>query len=154
MPDVLTTAKGLGNGMPIGACLVTDKALELFAPGSHGSTFGGNPLACSVALSVISIIEQQSLLQHVQKMGDYLITQFKQKLQNHPAVKDIRGLGLMLGVELTSPCPQLVDLALQKKLLLNVTAGSVIRLLPPLIIDKEQADMIVDIVCTCIDEIH
>jgi len=154
LPDVLTTAKGLGNGMPIGACCVADKALELFAPGSHGSTFGGNPLACAVALKVLDVIEQQSLLKHAQHMGSYICTQFKQQLGEHPLVKEIRGLGLMIGVELNAPCPQLVDLALEKKLLLNVTAGSVIRLLPPLIIDQQQADMIVDIVCACINEMH
>jgi acetylornithine aminotransferase len=153
IPDVLTTAKGLGNGMPIGACLVANKAVDLFAPGSHGSTFGGNPLACAVALKVLSVIEQQSLLEHVQKIGEYLVTQFKQKLHENTKVKDIRGLGLMIGLELTSPCPELVDLAIKKKLLLNVTAGSVIRLLPPLVIDQKQADAIVDTVCACIDEI-
>jgi acetylornithine aminotransferase len=139
--------------MPIGACLVANKAVDLFAPGSHGSTFGGNPLACAVALKVLSVIEQQSLLEHVQKIGEYLVTQFKQKLHENTKVKDIRGLGLMIGLELTSPCPELVDLAIKKKLLLNVTAGSVIRLLPPLVIDQKQADAIVDTVCACIDEI-
>jgi len=94
------------------------------------------------------------LLKHAQHMGSYICTQFKQQLGEHPLVKEIRGLGLMIGVELNAPCPQLVDLALEKKLLLNVTAGSVIRLLPPLIIDQQQADMIVDIVCACINEMH
>ncbi len=152
-PDVLTTAKGLGNGMPIGACLVKNKARDLFAPGSHGSTFGGNPLACAVALEVINRIEQDAILAHVQQLGEYLLAQLKHALCGHSLVKEVRGLGLMLGIELTQPCPQLVDLALAKKLLLNVTAGSVIRLLPPLIINQEQADQIVETVCACINEL-
>ncbi len=152
-PDVLTTAKGLGNGMPIGACLVQHKARELFAPGAHGSTFGGNPLACAVALEVINRIEQDALLPHVQQLGDYLLSQFKQALSGHHLVKEVRGLGLMLGIELKQPCPELVDRALAKKLLLNVTAGSVIRLLPPLIINQDQADRIIATVCACIQEL-
>lgn len=153
MPDVLTTAKGLGNGMPIGACLVKNKARELFAPGSHGSTFGGNPLACAVALEVLNRTEHDGLLAHVRQLGDYLLSQLQQALAGNPRVKEVRGLGLMLGVELHHACPQLVDCALDKKLLLNVTAGCVIRLLPPLIIDHEQADRIVETVCACINEI-
>ena len=153
-PDVLTTAKGLGNGMPIGACLVKHKARELFAPGAHGSTFGGNPLACAVALEVLNRIEQDALLPHVQQLGDYLLTQFQQALSGHSLVKEVRGLGLMIGIELKQPCPQLVDQALAKKLLLNVTAGSVIRLLPPLIINQDQADRIITTVCDCIDELE
>ena len=153
-PDVLTTAKGLGNGMPIGACLVKHKARELFAPGAHGSTFGGNPLACAVALEVLNRIEQDALLPHVQQLGDYLLTQFQQALSGHSLVKEVRGLGLMIGIELKQPCPQLVDQALAKKLLLNVTAGSVIRLLPPLIINQDQADLIITTVCDCINELE
>ncbi len=153
-PDVLTTAKGLGNGMPIGACLVKHKARELFAPGAHGSTFGGNPLACAVALEVLNRIEQDALLPHVQQLGDYLLTQFQQALSGHSLVKEVRGLGLMIGIELKQPCPQLVDQALAKKLLLNVTAGSVIRLLPPLIINQDQADRIITTVCDCINELE
>lgn len=153
-PDVLTTAKGLGNGMPIGACLVKHKARELFAPGAHGSTFGGNPLACAVALEVLNRIEQDALLPHVQQLGDYLLTQFQQALSGHSLVKEVRGLGLMIGIELKQPCPQLVDQALAKKLLLNVTAGSVIRLLPPLIINQDQADRIITTVCACINELE
>ena len=96
-PDVLTTAKGLGNGMPIGACLVKHKARELFAPGAHGSTFGGNPLACAVALEVLNRIEQDALLPHVQQLGDYLLSQFKQALSGHHLVKEVRGLGCIIG---------------------------------------------------------
>ena len=153
-PDVLTTAKGLGNGMPIGACLVKHKARELFAPGAHGSTLGGNPLACAVALEVLNRMEQDALLPHVQQLGDYLLTQFQQALSGHSLVKEVRGLGLMIGIELKQPCPQLVDQALAKKLLLNVTAGSVIRLLPPLIINQDQADRIITTVCDCINELE
>ena len=154
VPDVISTAKGLGNGMPIGACLAKGHAAELFAPGSHGSTFGGNPLACSVALKVLSIIEKDNLLENAQVIGSYFIGEFKNKLSEHSLVKNIRGHGLMIGIELNIPCAQIVDLALEKKLLLNVTADSVIRLLPPLITNQEQADKIINIVCQCIDQVE
>ena len=151
-PDVLTTAKGLGNGIPIGACLAKGKATELFSPGSHGSTFGGNPLVCAVALKVLDTISNDDLLENTKKIGVYLLSGFKDKLSQHPMVKDIRGLGLMLGIELNSHCAQIVDLALEKKLLVNVTADSVIRLLPALITSQQQADEIISTVCECIDQ--
>ena len=151
-PDVLTTAKGLGNGVPIGACLARGQAAELFAPGTHGSTFGGNPLACTTALSVLQAIEEDGLLDAATIMGQRLLASLKDKLDNHPAVVDIRGQGLMLGIELIEPCAEIVDLALQKNLLINVTADKVIRLLPPLIITEDQVDTIANLVCECVLE--
>ena len=151
-PDVMTTAKGLGNGVPIGACLAKNSAATLFAPGSHGSTFGGNPLACNVALKVLDIIKQEKLLDNAKNIGTHMLNEFNNKLDRNPLVKDIRGHGLMIGIELTKPCAEIVDIALEKKLLVNVTANSVIRLLPPLITNQKQADKIVNLVCECIDQ--
>lgn len=147
LPDVMTLAKGLGNGMPIGACLVADKAVGVLEAGNHGSTFGGNPLACSAALAVLDTIEQDALLSHVEQLGAYMLAAFAERLEDQGGVKDIRGQGLMLGIELTVPCAALVKQALQEGLLINVTADSVLRLLPPLIINQEEADLIVDKVC-------
>ncbi len=150
-PDVMTLAKALGNGVPIGACLANEKAGEVFQPGNHGSTFGGNPLMCATASTVIDTIQSENLLANVNKMSDYLLTAFKDKLGQLDGVREIRGLGLMIGIELDSEqvaheCSEFVKLALQKNLLINVTAGSVIRLLPPLILDQQQADSIVSTV--------
>lgn len=142
-PDVMTLAKALGNGVPIGACLATGKATDIFSPGSHGSTFGGNPLATRVGLTVLDIIEHQNLCANANNMGNYLLEQFKQGLDGIDGVEDIRGQGLMLGIELDRECPELVTQALDNNLLINVTAGKTIRLLPPLIITKEHADTIV-----------
>jgi acetylornithine aminotransferase len=144
LPDVLTLAKGLGNGMPIGACLVSGPAVGVLQAGNHGSTFGGNPLACSAALAVLETIEQDNVLPHVQVIGQRMLDGFKAKLSGQIGVKDIRALGLMIGIELSIPCADLVKQALAQHLLINVTADAVIRLLPPLIITAEQADLIVD----------
>jgi acetylornithine/N-succinyldiaminopimelate aminotransferase len=152
LPDVMTTAKGLGNGMPIGACLARGAAAELFGPGSHGSTFGGNPLACVTALQVLATIEEENLLSHAASMGQLLVDTLKQTLSNHLLVKDIRGCGMMIGIELTAPCAIIVDLALQKKLLVNVTADNVIRLLPPLITNRDEITIIANIISECIND--
>lgn len=151
LPDVMTTAKGLGNGVPIGACLTRTKANDLFKPGNHGSTFGGNPLACAAGLAVLDTIEQQQLLSHVTKTSELLLNTLKQRLSQHPLCHNIRGQGMMLGIELTQPCAEIVDIALEQKLLLNVTAGNVIRLLPPLIIDNEQVELIAEGVARCVE---
>lgn len=142
-PDVMTLAKALGNGMPIGACLVAGKAAGLFGPGNHGSTFGGNPLACRAALTVLDVMERDQLAQRAVEMGEYLLAGFKQALANVKGVKEIRGKGLMLGIELERECGELVKLALAQGVLINVTAGNVIRLLPPLVLSKAQADQII-----------
>ena len=146
MPDVVTTAKGLGNGVPIGACLAHGKAAHIFQPGNHGSTFGGNPLACNAALAVINTIQEQHLCDRAQTLGDRMQQAFKQRLEGNSKVVDIRGVGLMLGIQLDSDCPELVDKAKEAGLLINVTAGNTIRLLPPLTLTDEQADDIVRIV--------
>jgi len=150
-PDVLVTAKGLGNGVPIGACLAKKEVADLFAPGSHGSTFGGNPLACRTALEVINVIEKNNLASNASVMGNYIIEQLKNSLKENTHIVDIRGKGLMIGLELTMPCAKLVDLCLKEKLLINVTAERVIRMLPPLIIDESNADLLVNTLCKCIN---
>ena len=145
-PDVMTLAKALGNGVPIGACLANDKAGEILQPGNHGSTFGGNPLMCATASTVIDTIKSDNLLSNACEMGNYMLNAFKDKLGQVDGVREIRGIGLMIGIELDNDCPELVRLALENKLLINVTAGKVIRLLPPLIIDQQQADTIINTV--------
>ncbi len=145
-PDVMTLAKALGNGVPIGACLATGKAADLFQPGSHGSTFGGNPLACRAALTVIEELEKLHANTQASELGQTMLEQFKQELADVSGVKHIRGKGLMLGIELEKPCAELVTMALEKHCLINVTADKVIRLLPPLIISGEEANQIVNIV--------
>ncbi len=143
LPDVMTLAKGLGNGVPIGACLARGPAAELFAPGNHGSTFGGNHLACAAALAVIDTLEQESLPARAGELGIRLLADFADALEGVAGVEEIRGSGLLLGIELDRDCGDLVSMALEQGLLLNVTAERVIRLLPPLIIsDNEAADMV------------
>lgn len=146
-PDVMTLAKGLGNGVPIGACLARGKAANVFQPGNHGSTFGGNPLACAAANAVIDTIENEHLVARAKQLGTKLLSAFQANLADVEGVKDIRGLGLMIGIELDRDCAELVQQALDKGLLINVTAGNVIRLLPPLIISDQQADQIIATVC-------
>jgi acetylornithine/N-succinyldiaminopimelate aminotransferase len=143
-PDVMTLAKGLGNGIPIGACLAKGATAKLFKPGSHGSTFGGNPFACAAALTTLAIIEDDGLMQNAVEMGEFLRASFRSRLAGNDAVKDIRGQGLMIGIELTIPCNGLVQEALDAGLLINVTADTVIRLLPPLNFTRAQAGMLVD----------
>jgi acetylornithine aminotransferase len=143
LPDVMTLAKSLGNGVPIGACLARGIAAETFKPGNHASTFGGNPLACRAALSVIDTILQEGLLQRAQQLGERLHQGLVGALQGVAGVQEIRGKGLMIGIELDRPCSQLMSEALKMKLLINVTAERVVRLLPPLILTDEQADKIV-----------
>ncbi|MBK1674116.1 aspartate aminotransferase family protein [Ectothiorhodospira shaposhnikovii] len=150
-PDVLSLAKGLGNGVPIGATLAAGAAADLFTPGTHGTTFGGNPLVCRAALAVLDTLEQDALPAQADTMGRYLVAAFRDRLGRHPAVRDIRGKGLMLGIELDRPCAELVGLALEAGLLINVTAERVIRLLPPLIIDRAEADQIVDTVSDLVE---
>lgn len=149
-PDVLATAKGLGNGVPIGACLARNPVAELFAPGKHGSTFGGNPLACSAALATLETIESSNIYENATTLGKYMVEQFKEKLTPLNNVREVRGKGLMIGIELTNPCSEIVDMCLEKYLLVNVTSENVIRLLPPLILKKEHADIILDTVINCV----
>jgi len=143
VPDVMTLAKALGNGVPIGACLARGDAARLFGPGSHGSTFGGNPLACRAALAVCNSLESEDLTGRATVLGSRLLEGFRRQLDGVRQVKDIRGRGLMIGIELEQPCGELVGKALQAGLLINVTAGNVVRLLPPLILSDEEADHLV-----------
>lgn len=144
--DVVTMAKGLANGVPIGACLSSKKATGLLTTGSHGSTFGGNPLACAAALKVIEIVERDQLAARAKQLGEKMGVAFKQKLGRCKHVIDIRQKGLMIGIELSTPCAELVNKALEKKLLINVAGGNTVRLLPPLTISDDEAAKVVDLV--------
>lgn len=144
LPDVMTLAKGLGNGMPIGACLARGEAANLLAPGNHGSTFGGNPLACRVAMSVLDVVASQQLADRADKLGQRFQSEFEAKLAELPGVMSIRSKGLMVGIELERPCAELVGKALEQNLLINVTAGNVIRLLPPMILNDDECKEIID----------
>jgi len=141
--DVVTLAKGLGNGVPIGACLARGEAGEVFQPGNHGSTFGGNPLASAAALAVLQTIEDRQLTCRAAQLGERMLGGLRQALADQPGVVDIRGLGLLMAIELDQPCTELVNCALELGLLINVTAERVVRLLPPLILSDEEADQIV-----------
>ena len=142
-PDVMTLAKGLGNGVPIGACLASGTAARLFGPGSHGSTFGGNPLACAAALTTLQIIEDEGLMRHAVELGNQIRSRLATTLGRERGVVEIRGMGLMIGIELAHACGELVQQALDRGLLINVTADTVVRLLPPLNFTSEQADTVV-----------
>lgn len=145
-PDVMTLAKALGNGLPIGACLVAGAAVGVLQAGNHGSTFGGNPLACRAALAVIDTIENDHLLDNVNSLSTQMLAGFKAKLNGIEGVKAVRSAGFMFGIELTIPCADLVKQALAKGILINVTAEKVIRLLPPLVINVDEANQIVSMV--------
>jgi acetylornithine/N-succinyldiaminopimelate aminotransferase len=141
-PDVMPLAKGLGNGVPIGACLADGPAAGLFHPGSHGSTFGGNPLACAAALATLDIIEEERLMENAVRIGDFIRAELERQLGRRKGVKEIRGKGLMLGVELEYACGELVSQALGRGVLINVTVDNVIRLLPPLVFGREEAELL------------
>jgi acetylornithine aminotransferase len=143
MPDVMSLAKGLGSGVPIGACLARGKAAEVFVYGKHGSTFGGNPLACAASLATLAAIEDEGLCAHAEKMGELIKLGFQSAFADTPAVKVVRNAGLMIGIELDRPCGELVKMALAAKLLINVTADKVVRLLPPLVIKQDEAQELV-----------
>ncbi|ATN13407.1 aspartate aminotransferase family protein [Pseudomonas sp. FDAARGOS_380] len=152
VPDVMTLAKGLGNGVPIGACLARAAVAELFTPGSHGSTFGGNPLACRVGCTVLEIIQEQGLLENAARQGEHLLARLRMELEEHPQVRAIRGKGLMIGIELASPYRDLAQRAAQEHgLLINVTRGKIIRLLPPLTLQGKEVEMIVRAITRLLD---
>jgi acetylornithine aminotransferase len=144
VPDVATLAKALGNGVPIGACLARGRAAEMMQPGTHGSTFGGNPLACRAAIAVLETLEQEQLLEHAAALGQRFQQGFRDALSGITGVTDIRNLGLMIGIELDRPCTELVSRAIDQGLLINVTAERVVRLLPPLVTTSKQADIIIE----------
>lgn len=143
LPDVMSLAKGLGNGVPVGACLAAGAAAELFGPGNHGSTFGGNPLVCRVAHTVLEVIERDGLVTRAAEVGQRIQDGLRACLQNVPGVLEVRGLGLMIGIQLDRPCAALVGQALEQGLLINVTADSVVRLLPALVMTDEQTDSLI-----------
>ncbi|MGB5716409.1 MAG: aspartate aminotransferase family protein [Gammaproteobacteria bacterium] len=144
LPDVATLAKALGNGVPIGACLASGQAALMMQPGNHGSTFGGNPLACRAAITVLEVLKQEQLVTHAAALGTHLLDGFTAALSGLEGVTAIRGRGLMIGIELDRPCAELVGKALEQGLLINVTAERVVRLLPPLITTVKQADIIIE----------
>lgn len=145
VPDVITLAKGLGSGVAIGACLAKGAAAEVFKPGNHASTFGGNPLACTAALTTLEVIEEDDLIRNAMELGDFMRSMFKAQLADLPDVRQIRGQGLMIGIELSKPCGDLVKEALKQGLLINVTSDKVVRLLPPLVMQRSEAEQVVDI---------
>ena len=151
-PDVFTLAKGLANGVPLGACLAAGAAAHVFKPGSHGSTFGGNPLACVAASATLGVIADEGLLDNAQRMGELIRSGLHARLRDVPAVREIRGMGLMIGIELDRPCGELVTRAMERGVILNVTADTVVRLLPPLVLQAAEARMLVDAVADLIHE--
>ena len=152
LPDVMTLAKGLGNGIPIGACLARGKAAETLTPGTHGSTFGGNPLVSSAAMATIEAIELDALLDRATFIGDTITQGLTKRFDGVTSVIDIRHKGLMIGIELDRACAPIVDLGLEAGLLINVTADKVVRLLPPLILDEKQIEFLVSTLSSVITQ--
>ena len=150
MPDVMTLAKGLGAGVAIGACLARGVAAEVFKPGNHASTFGGNPLACAAAIETLAVIDEENLLDHAMKLGNFMRNRLRNQLTDVAGVVQIRGQGLIIGIELSVTCGELVKKALEKKLLINVTSDKVIRLLPAFVMQQAEAEQVVDITCSLI----
>jgi len=151
IPDVLTLAKALGNGIPIGACVARGKAAKVFQPGNHGSTFGGNPFACRVACTVLDAIVKNKYADNAVLRGEQLVSLLKEGLAGNDSVLEVRHLGLLIGIEMKQNCQALVALALEKGLLINVTAERVIRLLPPLTIDSLQTNELAELLIPCIN---
>ncbi|MDP1557379.1 MAG: aspartate aminotransferase family protein [Nitrosomonas sp.] len=143
IPDVMTLAKGLGSGVAIGACLAKGVASEVFKPGNHASTFGGNPLACAAAITTLDVIAEDNLLSNATLIGDFMRNRFRELLADETGVVQIRGQGLMIGIELSKPCGELVKKALEQGLLINVTSEKVVRLLPALVMQQNEAEQVV-----------
>ncbi|MEN9315603.1 MAG: hypothetical protein RIS35_1996 [Pseudomonadota bacterium] len=152
LPDVMPLAKGLGSGVPIGAVVAHGAAAEVFQPGNHGTTFGGNPLAMRAGVTTIRVMEEEGLLERATEVGDYLMASLDRELSGVEGLVEVRGKGLMIGVELDRPCADLVGACLDKGLVLNVTADSVIRLLPALIYTRADADRVVEILVPLVRE--
>jgi acetylornithine/N-succinyldiaminopimelate aminotransferase len=142
-PDVLTLAKALGNGVPIGACIASNRATDVLVPGNHGTTFGGNPLACAAGLAVIEVLKTHNFIPAVAKKGELLLNQFRSTLEGQAGVVAIRGMGYMIGIQIDRPCGELIKTALDKGLLINVTRGDTVRLLPSFVMSQEQTDQLV-----------
>ncbi|MES2823121.1 MAG: aspartate aminotransferase family protein [Pseudomonadota bacterium] len=152
LPDVVTTAKGLGNGVPIGACLAQGKAADVLQPGNHGSTFGGNPLACSAGVAVIETLVAEKLIPQVKILGDKLLNAFKTAFAGNSKVTEVRGKGLMIGIELNAPCAELMEKARTKGILINVTSLNTIRLLPTFILTDAEANELITKVVELVTE--
>ncbi|MBI5937731.1 MAG: aspartate aminotransferase family protein [Betaproteobacteria bacterium] len=144
MPDVMTLAKGLGSGIPVGACLARGVAANTFVPGKHGSTYGGNPFACTAALTTLKVMAEDGLLANAAELGAFIRSNLAERLNGVAGVREIRGQGLMIGVELDRPCGDLVKQAMAQRLLINVTSDSVVRLVPPLIINRQEAAVLTE----------
>ena len=144
LPDVMTLAKGLGSGVPVGACLARGEAATTFTPGKHGSTFGGGPLACTAAMTTLQVMEDDGLLAHAEALGAFIRGDMALRLKDLAGVREIRGQGLMVGIELDRPCGELVKQALAEKMLINVTNDTVVRLLPPLVMKREEAALLTE----------
>jgi acetylornithine/N-succinyldiaminopimelate aminotransferase len=143
VPDAAAIAKGLGGGMPIGALLATDKAAQAFTPGSHGSTFGGNPLACAAAIaSVETLLEDNIIIQAVEHLGRHFLTRLEELKAKYPFVRDVRGKGLLVGMELDFDGKDIVTACLREGFLINCTVNTVLRFMPPLIITEEEIDLL------------
>ncbi|MEI2414907.1 aspartate aminotransferase family protein [Orrella sp. JC864] len=151
-PDVITLAKGLGGGVPIGAAAFAGRAAGVFGPGNHGTTFGGGPLVCAAALATLNALEEEKLLENAHTVGQYLKQRLANDLQGVQGVQEVRGRGLMLGIELARPCGVLARQALDAGLLINVTREKVVRLLPPLVITQAEADQLADILVPLIKQ--
>jgi len=151
-PDVMPLAKGLASGVPIGACLASGPAAQLFKPGNHGSTFGGNPLACAAALATLDIIEEERLMENAVRTGDFIRGELARQIGGMKGVREIRGQGLMIGIELEYPCGELVQQALDRGFLINVTVDNVIRLMPPLVFKMEEAGLLLETLVPLVTE--
>jgi acetylornithine aminotransferase len=151
-PDVVLLAKGLASGVPIGACLARGPAASVFKPGTHGSTFGGNPLACAAALATLEAIEEEHLMENAERIGGILLAGLREGLAGRAGVVEVRGHGLMIGVELDRPCGELVGQALAAGLLINVTMDNVVRLLPPLVMSEAEARQVLAILVPLVRE--
>ena len=152
LPDVLTLAKGLGSGVPVGALVARGVAASVFTPGKHGSTFGGNPLACVAGLTTLQVMADEGLLAHAQNLGGWIVDAFRDRIGGLSGVKQVRGLGLMIGIELDRPCGDLVKAALARGMLINVTQDTIIRLVPPLVLTADDARALVDGVSTLVSD--
>lgn len=152
VPDVITSAKGLGNGIPVGACLARGKAADVLQVGNHGTTYGGNPLSCVAASTVLDVIEQEKLLENATEVGDYLQANLRERLGAVPGVVEIRGKGLMIGVEIDRPCRELLHSGAEAGLIFSIAGGNTVRLTPPLTLQRVEADMIVDVLVKIIPE--
>lgn len=153
-PDIVTLAKGLGGGIPIGAFLAVEQVAAAFSPGDHGSTFGGNPLACAAANAVFDVIEQENLLAHVQEVSSYFMTKLELMQTKYPKlIQEVRGKGLMVGIELTVPGKDIVTGCLERGLIINCTANTVLRLVPPLIVEKQQIDEMLTVLDSVLESI-